>query len=127
MSSNPTPTSDTLTRLAEVIETRKPANGGDPEKSYVARLLHKGPDAFLKKIGEEATETVMAAKDIDHGGDRTKLVNEVADLWFHSMVALAYYGLTPADVVDELARREGMSGLEEKALRKAKQREDGED
>ena len=127
MSSNPTPTSDTLKRLAEVIETRKPANGGDPEKSYVARLLHKGPDAFLKKIGEEATETVMAAKDIDHGGDRTKLVNEVADLWFHSMVALAYYGLTPADVVDELARREGLSGLEEKALRKAKQREDGED
>lgn len=127
MSFNPTPTSDTLTRLAEVIETRKPANGGDPEKSYVARLLHKGPDAFLKKIGEEATETVMAAKDIDHGGDRTKLVNEVADLWFHSMVALAHYGLTPADVVDELARREGLSGLEEKALRKAKQREDGED
>ena len=127
MSSNPTPTSDTLTRLAEVIETRKPANGGDPEKSYVARLLHKGPDAFLKKIGEEATETVMAAKDIDHGGDRTKLVYEVADLWFHSMVALAHYGLTPADVVDELARREGLSGLEEKALRKAKQREDGED
>ena len=116
-----------MTRLAEVIETRKPANGGDPEKSYVARLLHKGPDAFLKKIGEEATETVMAAKDIDHGGDRTKLVNEVADLWFHSMVALAHYGLTPADVVDELARREGLSGLEEKALRKAKQREDGED
>ena len=127
MSFNLTPTSDTLTRLAEVIETRKPANGGDPEKSYVARLLHKGPDAFLKKIGEEATETVMAAKDIDHGGDRTKLVNEVADLWFHSMVALAHYGLTPADVVDELARREGLSGLEEKALRKAKQREDGED
>ena len=127
MSSNLTPTSDTLTRLAEVIETRKPANGGDPEKSYVARLLHKGSDAFLKKIGEEATETVMAAKDIDHGGDRTKLVNEVADLWFHSMVALAHYGLTPADVVDELARREGLSGLEEKALRKAKQREDGED
>jgi phosphoribosyl-ATP pyrophosphohydrolase len=90
-------------------------------------LLHKGPDAFLKKIGEEATETVMAAKDIDHGGDRTKLVNEVADLWFHSMVALAHYGLTPADVVNELARREGLSGLEEKALRKAKQREDGED
>lgn len=117
-------TSDTLMRLADVIETRKPANGGDPEKSYVARLLHKGPDAFLKKIGEEATETVMAAKDIDHGGDRAKLVNEVADLWFHSMIALSHYGLTPADVVDELARREGLSGLEEKALRKAQQRED---
>jgi len=124
MRSNPTNTSDTLMRLADVIETRKPANGGDPEKSYVARLLHKGPDAFLKKIGEEATETVMAAKDIDNGGDRAKLTNEVADLWFHSMIALAHYGLTPADVVDELARREGFSGLEEKALRKAQQRED---
>ena len=127
MRSNPTNTSDTLMRLADVIESRKPANGGDPEKSYVARLLHKGPDAFLKKIGEEATETVMAAKDIDNGGDRAKLVNEVADLWFHSMIALAHYGLTPADVVDELARREGLSGLEEKALRKAQQREDAED
>ena len=127
MRSNPTNTSDTLMRLADVIETRKPANGGDPEKSYVARLLHKGPDAFLKKIGEEATETVMAAKDIDNGGERSKLVNEVADLWFHSMIALAHYGLTPADVVDELARREGLSGLEEKALRKAQQREDAED
>ena len=124
MRSNPANTSDTLMRLADVIETRKPANGGDPEKSYVARLLHKGPDAFLKKIGEEATETVMAAKDIDNGGDRAKLVNEVADLWFHSMIALAHYGLTPADVVDELARREGLSGLEEKALRKAQQRQD---
>jgi phosphoribosyl-ATP pyrophosphohydrolase len=124
MRSNPANTSDTLMRLADVIETRKPANGGDPEKSYVARLLHKGSDAFLKKIGEEATETVMAAKDIDNGGDPTKLVNEVADLWFHSMIALAHYGLTPADVVNELARREGLSGLEEKALRKAQQRED---
>lgn len=124
MRSNPANTSDTLMRLADVIETRKPANGGDPEKSYVARLLHKGPDAFLKKIGEEATETVMAAKDIDNGGDRAKLTNEVADLWFHSMIALAHYGLTPADVVNELARREGLSGLEEKALRKAQQRED---
>ena len=124
MRSNPANTSDTLMRLADVIDARKPANGGDPEKSYVARLLHKGPDAFLKKIGEEATETVMAAKDIDHGGDRAKLVNEVADLWFHSMIALSHYGLTPADVVDELARREGLSGLEEKALRKAQQRED---
>ncbi len=127
MRSNSANTSDTLMRLADVIESRKPANGGDPEKSYVARLLQKGPDAFLKKIGEEATETVMAAKDIDNGGDRAKLVNEVADLWFHSMIALAHYGLTPADVVDELARREGLSGLEEKALRKAQQREDAED
>jgi phosphoribosyl-ATP pyrophosphohydrolase len=114
---------DILQRLADVIESRKPANGGDPEKSYVARLLHKGPDAFLKKIGEEATEAVMAAKDIDHGADTSQLVYEVADLWFHSMIALAHYGLTPADVVNELARREGLSGLEEKALRKAQARE----
>lgn len=114
---------DALARLAAVIESRKPVNGGDPEKSYVARLLHKGPDAFLKKIGEEATETVMAAKDVDHGGDGQKLVNEVADLWFHCMIALAHYGKTPADVVSELVRREGLSGLEEKALRKAVARE----
>jgi len=114
---------DSLARLAAVIESRKPANGGDPEASYVARLLHKGPDAFLKKIGEEATETVMAAKDVDAGGDRRKLVGEVADLWFHSMIALAHYGLAPADVVAELERREGLGGLEEKALRKARDRE----
>jgi len=112
---------DALARLAAVLESRKPANGGDPEKSYVARLLHKGPDAFLKKIGEEATEVVLAAKDCDHGTDpalKRKLVGEVADLWFHSMVALAHYGLAPADVVAELARREGLSGLDEKAQRK---------
>jgi len=114
---------DSLARLAQVIESRKPAQGGDPEKSYVARLLHKGPDAFLKKIGEEATETVMAAKDVDHGGDKSKLVGEVADLWFHCMIALAHYNLSPADVVAELARREGLSGLEEKALRKVLSRE----
>jgi phosphoribosyl-ATP pyrophosphohydrolase len=112
-----------LARLAAVIESRLPARGGDPEKSYVARLLHRGPDAFLKKIGEEATEVVMAAKDADYGGDRAKLVNEVADLWFHSMVALAHYGLAPRDVIAELARREGISGIEEKALRKAQARE----
>ena len=111
-----------LARLAAVIESRKVANGGDPEKSYVARLLDKGPDAFLKKIGEEATEVVMAAKDVDHGGDKGKILYEVADLWFHSMIALSHYGLTPADVVAELERREGTSGLEEKALRKAKER-----
>jgi phosphoribosyl-ATP pyrophosphohydrolase len=114
---------DALARLAEVIESRKPANGGDPAASYVARLLHKGPDSFLKKIGEEATEVVMAAKDVDHGGDRAKLVGEVADLWFHSMIALAHYGLCPADVVAELQRREGLSGLEEKAMRKVRGRE----
>ncbi|WP_218242451.1 phosphoribosyl-ATP diphosphatase [Comamonas fluminis] len=111
-----------LARLAAVIESRKVINGGDPEKSYVARLLHKGPDAFLKKIGEEATEVVMAAKDVDYGGDKGKILYEVADLWFHSMIALSHYGLTPAEVVAELERREGTSGLEEKALRKAKER-----
>lgn len=108
-----------LARLAAIIESRKSANGGDPQASYVARLLHKGPDAFLKKIGEEATEVVMAAKDADHGGDASKIIYEVADLWFHSMVALAHYGFSPADVVAELVRREGTSGIEEKALRKA--------
>ena len=118
-------TSDALARLAAVLESRKPANGGDPATSYVARLLAKGPDGFLKKIGEEATEVVMAAKDVDHGGDKSKLVGEVADLWFHSMVALAHYGLSPADVVAELERREGTSGIEEKALRKVQDRERG--
>ena len=114
---------DSLARLAQVIESRKPAQGGDPEKSYVARLLHKGPDSFLKTIGEEATETVMAAKDVDQGGDKAKLVGEVADLWFHCMIALAHYDLSPDDVVAELARREGLSGLDEKAMRKAQARE----
>ena len=118
---------DTLSRLAAVIESRKAANGGDPEKSYVARLLHKGPDAFLKKIGEEATEAVMAAKDLDHGGQPQNLVNEMADLWFHCLVALSHYNLHPEDVLQELSRREGLSGLEEKALRKAQARESGED
>jgi phosphoribosyl-ATP pyrophosphohydrolase len=122
----PTPANDTLARLAQVIESRKPANGGDPEKSYVARLLHKGPDAVLKKIGEEATETVMAAKDAAHGGDKAHLVYEMADLWFHCMIALAQNGLSPQQVIDELARREGLSGLEEKALRKAQDREANE-
>src|SRR6185369_8281035 len=118
MSSN-----DSLARLAAVIESRKQANGGNPDSSYVARLLHRGPDAFLKKIGEEATEVVMAAKDVEQGGDRQKLINEVADLWFHTMIALAHYGLAPADVIAELERREGTSGIEEKALRRARQRE----
>ncbi|MDD5481168.1 phosphoribosyl-ATP diphosphatase [Rhodoferax sp.] len=114
---------DALAALAAVIESRLPAHGGDPESSYVARLLHKGPDAFLKKIGEEATEVVMAAKDADHGGDKTHVVYEVADLWFHSMIALAHYGLRPADVIAELQRRVGLSGLQEKAMRKVKARE----
>ena len=117
-----TSSQDALARLAAVIESRKPANGGDPATSYVSRLLHKGPDSFLKKIGEEATEVVMAAKDVDHGADKSRIVYEVADLWFHTMVALAHYGLTPADVVAELERREGTSGIEEKALRKVAER-----
>lgn len=111
------PTSnDTLARLAAVIDARR---AGDPDKSYVARLFHKGGDAVLKKIGEEATELVMAAKD----GDRQKIVYETADLWFHSMIALAQFGLTPAEVLAELERREGQSGLEEFAARKAQDRE----
>ena len=102
-----------LARLAEVIESRLPANGGDPAKSYVAKLSAKGLDAVLKKVGEEAVEVVMAAKD----GARDKVVYEVADLWFHSLVALAQFGLRPSDVLAELARREGLSGLEEFASR----------
>lgn len=104
---------DTLARLAAVIESRKPANGGDPATSYVAKLFDKGLDAILKKVGEEATETVMAAKD----GDAQKLVYEVADLWFHSIIALSQFGLRPEQVLAELARREGLSGLQEFAQR----------
>ena len=102
--------SDTLNKLAEVLEQRKQA---DPDSSYVAGLYGKGLDAILKKIGEEATETVMAAKD----GDREKIVYETADLWFHSMVLLVHQGLHPDDVEKELERRFGLSGLEEKASR----------
>ena len=124
-------TTDSLQRLAQIIDSRKAANGGDPGTSYVARLLHKGPDAFLKKIGEEATEAVMAAKDIDHLGNtpelKAKLIGEVADLWFHSMIALSHYGLSPLDVIAELERREGTSGIEEKALRKVRDRAAAED
>ena len=119
---------DALARLAAIIESRRPAQGGDPETSYVAKLLHKGPDAFLKKIGEEATEVVMAAKDVDRAGSADasrKLVGEVADLWFHTMIALAHYGLKPSDVIAELERREGTSGIEEKASRKAQGRNGG--
>lgn len=105
---------DTLARLAAVIESRKPAQGGDPAASYVAKLFSKGTDAILKKVGEEATELVMAAKD----GDPDKIVYETADLWFHSMIVLSQFGLTPADVLAELARREGLSGLAEFAARK---------
>ena len=108
----------TLNRLAAVIESRKIENGGNPETSYVARLFAKGDDAILKKIGEEATETVMAAKDARVDGDASKVLYECADLWFHSLVMLAQFGLTPQQVLDELARREGISGIEEKAARK---------
>jgi phosphoribosyl-ATP pyrophosphohydrolase len=107
---------DILARLAQVVRQRRAA---DPEKSYVARLLAKGPDTFLKKIGEEATETVMAAKD----ADKAKIVAETADLWFHCLVMLDYYDLEPQAVLEELARREGLSGLDEKAARQAQARE----
>ena len=109
---------ETLARIADAIESRK---AGNPEDSYVARLFSKGEDAILKKIGEEATETVLAAKD----GDRLHLVRETADLWFHCMIMLAHYGLGPQDVIAELHRREGISGLDEKAARKQARREDG--
>jgi phosphoribosyl-ATP pyrophosphohydrolase len=114
---------DTLKRLAEVIESRKPANGGDPEKSYVSRLFAKGDDAILKKVGEEATETVMAAKDARVDGDASKVLYECADLWFHTLIMLSQFNLTPDDVLRELARREGVSGIEEKANRKLVERE----
>jgi phosphoribosyl-ATP pyrophosphohydrolase len=107
---------DTLARLAAVIDARR---GADPDRSYVARLFSRGTDAILKKVGEEATEVVMAAKD----GDRQRIVGETADLWFHTMVALSHFGLGPAEVLAELERREGLSGLEEFALRRAQQRE----
>jgi phosphoribosyl-ATP pyrophosphohydrolase len=99
-----------LARIAATLEARK---GADPATSYVAALYAKGGDAILKKIGEEATETVMAAKD----DDKIRLVAEVADLWFHCLVLLAAHGLRPADVLAELARREGLSGHAEKAAR----------
>ena len=108
-------TADVLARIADMLETRLPRNGGDPAASYSAKLLARGPDAFLKKIGEEATELVMAAKD----GVADKIVYETADLWFHCLVALAHYNLRPEDVLAELARREGVSGLAEKASRPA--------
>jgi phosphoribosyl-ATP pyrophosphohydrolase len=101
----------TLERIAATIEERKRA---DPQSSYVAKLIAGPEDTLLKKIGEEATETVLAAKS----GDRLHLVRETADLWFHSMIVLAKHGLGPADVLAEMHRREGISGLDEKAARK---------
>ncbi|CUI06116.1 phosphoribosyl-ATP diphosphatase [Massilia sp. P8910] len=109
--------SQTLARVAQTIESRKLENGGDPATSYVSRLFSKGDDAILKKIGEEATELVMAAKDARVDGDSAKVLYECADLWFHSLVLLARFDLSPQQVLDELARREGLSGLAEKAAR----------
>jgi phosphoribosyl-ATP pyrophosphohydrolase len=105
--------SDILDRLAEMLEARKNA---DPQSSYVAKLYAKGTDAILKKVGEEAVETIIAAK----GGDTSQIIYETADLWFHTLVMLANAGLSPQDVLNELARREGLSGIEEKASRKEK-------
>jgi phosphoribosyl-ATP pyrophosphohydrolase len=110
MAERETTSPDVLDRLAAAIATRLYA---DPASSYVAALIAKGDDAVLKKIGEEATETVMAAKD----GDKLRITAEVADLWFHCLVLLARHGLGPGDVRAELARREGISGLAEKAAR----------
>ncbi|MDP2694060.1 MAG: phosphoribosyl-ATP diphosphatase [Gallionella sp.] len=102
---------DILQRLTETLEARRQAA---PESSYVAKLFSKGEDAILKKIGEEATEVILASK----GGDKTHLVYEIADLWFHCMVLLAKQGLSADDVLNELARREGLSGIAEKESRK---------
>lgn len=102
--------STVLQRLAQTIQSRRQS---DPATSYVSKLFHKGHDAILKKIGEESAETLLAAKD----GDKLHLVREVADLWFHCMVLLAYHDLSPDDVLAELQRREGISGIDEKAGR----------
>ncbi len=102
--------SEVLRQLAQVLEARK---GADPASSYVAGLYHRGLDAILKKLGEEATETILAAK----GGEPQEIVYETADLWFHTMVMLAHEGLGPDQVLQELERRFGLSGLEEKASR----------
>jgi phosphoribosyl-ATP pyrophosphohydrolase len=99
-----------LRRLGQVIAARR---GGDPASSYVASLFAKGPDAIMKKVAEEAAETLLAAKD----GDKLHVVRETADLWFHSLVLLAWYGLGPDDVLAELERREGVSGIDEKQSR----------
>jgi phosphoribosyl-ATP pyrophosphohydrolase len=109
-----------LSQLANVIESRR---GDDPETSYVARLLARGEDAVLKKVGEEATETVMAAKD----GSPDRIIAEAADLWFHCLIMLAHYRLRPEQVLAELERRAGTSGIEEKAARKARGRASEED
>lgn len=101
---------EVLNRLAEVLESRK---GADPSSSYVAKLYDKGIDGILKKVGEEAGETIIAAKN----GDKAEIIYETADLWFHTLVMLAHAGLEPQDIINELARREGLSGIEEKESR----------
>jgi phosphoribosyl-ATP pyrophosphohydrolase len=106
---------DTLTKLAEIIEERK---ASDPSDSYVALLHSKGLNKILEKVGEEAVETILAARDIEKDGDKSKLVYETADLWFHTLVMLSKLELSPQDVLDELERRFGTSGLDEKASRK---------
>lgn len=102
--------SDVLSRLADMLESRK---GADPSSSYVAKLYDKGVDSILKKVGEEASETIIAAKN----GDKKQIVYETADLWFHTLVMLSHADLSPDDVLAELARREGLSGITEKANR----------
>ncbi len=104
-------TDDVLNALAQTLESRKNA---DPDSSYVASLYNKGLDEILKKIGEEATEVVIAAKS----GEKTAIIHETADLWFHTLVMLAQQGLSPDDILSELEQRFGLSGLEEKASRK---------
>ena len=117
---------DTIKRLADVVDARRAdflAGKADPDISYIAKLFSKGDDAILKKIGEEAAETVMAAKDSRFANlapeMQSKLVGEIADLWFHCFVALSQFNLRPEDVIAELERREGVSGIAEKAARKA--------
>lgn len=102
-----------LTELADLLDARQPAAGGDPQTSYVAKLLSKGQDSILKKIGEESTELVMASKD----GQSDRIIAEMADVWFHCLVLLTHHGLRPEAVLEELARRQGQSGLQEKASR----------
>ncbi|HKK55588.1 phosphoribosyl-ATP diphosphatase [Marinobacter sp.] len=106
--------SDVLQQLAQVLEARKQA---DPDSSYVASLHQKGLNRILEKVGEECTETLLAAKDAENSGETRELISETADLWFHTMVMLSRLGLGPDDVLQELANRFDLSGLEEKASR----------
>ncbi|WP_111494008.1 phosphoribosyl-ATP diphosphatase [Marinobacter bohaiensis] len=105
---------DVLGELARVLEARKSAS---PDSSYVASLHHKGLNKILEKVGEECTEMLLAAKDAQQSGETDELIYETADLWFHSLVALSHLGLGPQAVLDELARRFDLSGLDEKAAR----------